>query len=61
MTAKSPIFTALSCLEGIFQLLVLFVRRDLTAALPVVGAVCLASVAVFFASRKFAPKTFHLR
>lgn len=61
MTAKSPVFKILGYLEGLFQLLVLFVRRDLTAALPWMCVVCACAVAVFFLTRKFAPKTFRLR
>lgn len=61
MTAKSPVFKALGYLESLFYLLVLFVRRDLTAALPWVCAAAGASVLVFFVSRKIAPRTFRLR
>lgn len=61
MTAKSPVFRVLGYLEGIFNLLVLFVRRDLTAALPWVCAACAGAVAMFFISRRFTPKTFRLR
>ncbi len=61
MTAKSPVFKILGYLEGIFQLLVLFVRRDLAAALPWMCVVCGCAVAAFFITRKFAPKTFKLR
>lgn len=61
MTAKSPVFKILGYLEGIFQLLVLFVHRDLTAALPWMCAACACAAAVFFVSRTFAPRTFRLR
>lgn len=61
MTAKSPVFKLLGYLEGVFQLLILFVRRDLTAALPLMCAVCACAVAVFFIIRFFASKTFRLR
>lgn len=61
MTAKSPVFTALGYLEGIFYLLVLLVRRDLTEALPWVCGACVGAVAAFFLCRRFAPKTFLLR
>lgn len=61
LTAKSPVFKMLGYLESIFYLLVLFVRRDLTAALPWVCAVGAGAVAVFFFCRRLAPKTFRLR
>lgn len=61
MTAKSPLFKVLGCLESIFYLLVLFVRRDLTAALPWVCIIAAVSVVMFFMSRKFAPRLFRLR
>ncbi|MCI9335964.1 MAG: hypothetical protein HFH93_00245 [Lachnospiraceae bacterium] len=61
MTAKSPVFKVLGYLEGIFQLLILFVRRDLTAALPWMCAVGVCAVAAFFVSRRFASRTFRLR
>lgn len=61
MTAKSPVFKLLGYLESIFYLLVLFVRRNLTAAFPWVCAACAGAVAVFFLCRKLAPKTFRLR
>lgn len=61
LTVKSPVFKVLGYLEGIFYLLVLFVRKDLTAALPWVCAAAVAIVVAFFVSRRFAPKTFRLR
>lgn len=61
MTAKSPVFKILGYLEGIFNLLILFVRRDLTAALPWVCGACACGAAAFFVSRRFAPGTFKLR
>lgn len=61
MTAKSPFFKALGYLEGIFYLLVLFVRRDLTAALPWVCAAAILAFLLFFVSRRLAPRTFRLR
>lgn len=61
LTVKSPVYKAFGYLEGALYLLVLFVRRDLTAALPWVCAAALLAVGVFFVSRRFAPGTFRLR
>lgn len=61
MTAKNPVFKVLGCLESLFYLLVLFVRRDLTNALPWVCVAAAASVIVFFVSVQVAPRTFRLR
>ena len=61
LTAKSPVFKALGYLESLFSLLILFVRRNLTAALPWVCAAAAAAVILFFVSRRIAPRTFRLR
>lgn len=61
LTAKSPVFKALGYLESLFSLLILFVRRNLTVALPWVCAAAAAAVILFFVSRRIAPRTFRLR
>lgn len=61
LTAKSPVFKVLGYLENLFNFLILFVRRNLTAALPWVCAAAGAAVILFFVSRKIAPRTFRLR
>lgn len=61
LTVKSPVFKILGYMEGIFQLMVLFVRKDLTAALPWMCVACACILTAFFVSRRYAPKTFRLR
>lgn len=61
LTAKSPLFTFLQVVEGLFGILLLFVRSDLTLALPVILILMIVCVCVCFISSRFAYKFFKLR
>lgn len=61
LTVKSPLFSFLQVFEALFGILILFVRRDLTLALPVVlGLTALGILACVLMSR-FASGYFKLR
>ena len=61
LTAKSPLFSFLQVVEGLFGILILFVRRDLTLALPVVLTLSIVAVCFCLISSRFAYKFFKLR
>lgn len=61
LTVKSPIFKILGCAESIFNLLALFVRSNLSTALPFVLCLTICSVGILFLCYIWAPRTFKLR
>mgnify|MGYP003294294409 CR=1 FL=1 len=61
LTAKSPLFSFLHVVEGLFGILILFVRRDLTLALPVILTIAFIMVCICFISSKYAYRFFKLR
>ncbi|MCM1056963.1 MAG: hypothetical protein NC517_05075 [Firmicutes bacterium] len=61
MAVRNPVYAALGWLEGIFSLVVLFVRKDITRGIPFLVALDVLAVCVFFLVRRYAWKTFRLR
>lgn len=61
LTAKSPLFSFLQVVESLFGILLLFVRRDLTLALPIILLLMVVFVCVCFISSRFAYRFFELR
>ena len=61
LTAKSPLFSFLRVVEGIFGILILFVRHDLTLAFPVIITLAIVMMIICFVSSRFAYKFFKLR
>lgn len=61
LTAKSPLFSFLQVVEGLFGILILFVRHDLTLALPIILVLMITLVCVCFVSSRFAYRFFKLR
>ena len=61
LTARSPLFSFLQVVEGLFGILILFVRHDLTLALPIILAIMVIGICVCFISSRFAYRFFKLR
>ncbi len=61
LTIKSPVFSFLQGVEGVFGVLLLFVRHDLTLALPVIVILTIVIMCICFISGKYAYKYFKLR
>lgn len=61
MAVKNPVYSALGWLEGIFSLVILFVRKDVTRGIPLLLALDVAAVCAFLVARRYAWKTFRLR
>ncbi len=61
LTAKSPLFSFLHVVEGLFGVLILFVRNDLTLALPMILTIMFIIVCICFVSSRYAYKFFKLR
>lgn len=61
LTAKSPVFSSFQVVERLFNILILFVRNDLTLALPVILMLMFIAVCVCFISSRYAYKFFKLR
>lgn len=61
LTAKSPLFSFLQVVDGLFVALTLFVRHDLTLAFPVIIALAIIMLIICFVSSRLAYKFFKLR
>lgn len=61
MTVKSPVFTVLGYVNSLLSILFLFIRTNITSALPLIVGITLASVLLFIICSNFAYKTFKLR
>lgn len=61
MAVQNPVYSVLGWLEGIFSLVILFVREDITRGIPLLFALDVAVVCVFLVVRRYAWKTFRLR
>lgn len=60
-TAKSPLFTVLGVFDSIFNLLLLFIRANITYALPWITGLALIMITGLIISSKYAYRTFKLR
>ncbi len=61
LMVKSPVFKVLGTMETIFDLLVLFIRKDLTMAIPMILCLLVLTAAVLFSCPKWAYQHFKLK